>query len=93
MVGSSIRGVSPEHGLGVGPIPQDLNPEAKADPSLASVLGQDHLSGWAGPYHMIARAPILCFHECIKLSSQTCRCSVDAEKWHRVVPPHPHPEV
>lgn len=74
MVGSSIPGVSPEHGRGVGPIPQDLNPEAKADPSLASVLGQDHLSGWAGLYRRIARAPILCFHECIKLSSQTCRC-------------------
>lgn len=61
MVDSNIPGVSPEHGLGVGPIPQDLNPEAKVDPSLTSVLGQDHFSGWAGPHHRIARAPILCF--------------------------------
>lgn len=74
MVGSSIPGVSPEHDLDVGPIPQDLNPEAKVDLSLASVLGQDHFSGWAGPHHRIAKAPILCSHECIKLSSQMCRC-------------------
>lgn len=49
MVGSSIPGVSPEYGLGVGPIPQDLNPEAKADPfpSISSGTRSFVWLGWA----------------------------------------------
>lgn len=35
---------------------------------------------------------MLCFHECIKLSSQTCRCWADVEKWPRVPAPHMNSE-
>lgn len=51
MVDSNIPGVSPEHGLGVGPIPQDLNPEAKVRPfpNISSGARPFLWLGWATP--------------------------------------------